>query len=75
MIRFDINKLGCFDEIGHRIAGDRSGQSNRRGVGWELVHVCIDDVSWVAFSGSGISGPSPIGPKPTAGPSASSRAL
>ena len=36
--------------IGPRITGDRTGQSNSRGVGWEFVHVCIDDASRVAFS-------------------------
>lgn len=41
MIHIDIKKLGRFDKIGHRITGDRTGQSNSRGVGWEFVHVCI----------------------------------
>jgi transposase InsO family protein len=50
MIHLDIKKLGRFDKIGHRITGDRTGQSNSRGVGWEFVHVCIDDASRVAFS-------------------------
>src|SRR5260221_6538781 len=50
MIHIDIKKLGKFDQIGHRITGDRKGQSNSRGVGWEYVHVCIDDASRVAFS-------------------------
>jgi hypothetical protein len=50
MIHIDIKKLGRFDKIGHRITGDRTGQSNSRGVGWEFVHVCIDDNSRVAFS-------------------------
>jgi transposase InsO family protein len=50
MIHLDIKKLGRFDKIGHRITGDRTGQSNGRGVGWEYVHVCIDDNSRVAFS-------------------------
>ena len=50
MIHLDIKKLGRFDKIGHRITGDRTGQSNSRGVGWEYVHVCIDDNSRVAFS-------------------------
>jgi len=36
--------------VGHRITGDRHGQSNTRGIGWEFVHVCIDDHSRVAFS-------------------------
>ncbi len=37
MIHIDIKKLGRFDKIGHRITGDRTGQSNSRGVGWEFV--------------------------------------
>lgn len=50
MIHIDIKKLGRFDRIGHRITGDRTGQSNSRGAGFEFVHVCIDDNSRVAFS-------------------------
>jgi len=50
MIHIDIKKLGRFERIGHRITGDRTGQSNSRGVGWEFVHVCIDDASRIAFS-------------------------
>jgi transposase InsO family protein len=50
MIHIDIKKLGKFNHIGHRITGDRTGQSNSRGVGWEYLHVCIDDASRVAFS-------------------------
>lgn len=55
LIHLDIKKLGRFDRVGHRITGDRTGQSNRRGTkaggaGWEYVHVCIDDHSRLAFS-------------------------
>jgi len=50
LIHIDIKKLGKFNRIGHRITGDRTGQSNTRGVGWEFVHVCIDDASRIAFS-------------------------
>jgi Transposase and inactivated derivatives len=50
LIHIDIKKLGKFNKIGHRITGDRTGQSNCRGVGWEFVHVCIDDASRIAFS-------------------------
>lgn len=50
LIHLDIKKLGKFNQIGHRITGDRRGQSNSRGVGWEYVHVCIDDHSRVAFA-------------------------
>jgi transposase InsO family protein len=50
LIDLDIKKLGRFKRIGHRITGDRKGQSNARGVGWEFVHVCIDDASRIALT-------------------------
>ena len=50
LIHIDIKKLGKFNRIGHRVTGDRAGQSNARGIGWEFVHVCIDDASRIAFS-------------------------
>jgi transposase InsO family protein len=48
IIHIDIKKLGRFNAIGHRITGDRTGQSGGRGVGWEFVHVAVDDHSRVA---------------------------
>jgi transposase InsO family protein len=48
LIHIDIKKLGRFERIGHRITGDRQGKP--RGIGWEFVHVSIDDASRVAFS-------------------------
>ena len=48
LIHIDIKKLGRFERIGHRITGDRQSKSYR--VGWEYVHVCIDDASRIAFS-------------------------
>lgn len=49
LIHLDIKKLGRFEIQGHRVTGDRqAGRS--RGVGWEYVHVCIDDASRIAFS-------------------------
>jgi transposase InsO family protein len=50
MIHLDIKRLGRFERVGHRITGNRTGQSNSRGVGWEYVHVCIDDASRIAFT-------------------------
>jgi transposase InsO family protein len=54
MVHIDIKKLGRIDGIGHRITGNRSGQSNRRsrgeGLGWEFVHVAVDDNSRIAFA-------------------------
>jgi transposase InsO family protein len=50
IIHIDIKKLGRFNSIGHRITGDRKGQSNNRGVGWEYLHLAIDDHSRLAYS-------------------------
>ena len=50
LIHIDIKKPGKFTRTGHRITGDRTGQSNTRGIGWEFVHVCIDDHSRLGFS-------------------------
>src|SRR6478735_329825 len=50
LIHLDIKKLGRIGSVGHRITGRQSGAINRhRGIGWEFVHVCIDDASRVAF--------------------------
>jgi len=49
LIHVDIKKLGRFERVGHRITGDRR-QGASRGVGWEFVHVSIDDASRLAFS-------------------------
>ncbi|MBL6929791.1 MAG: IS481 family transposase [Rhodospirillales bacterium] len=44
MIHIDIKKLGRFYRTGHRFTAVRGGAGSR-GVGWEFVHVCIDDHS------------------------------
>src|SRR5882724_11917910 len=50
LIHLDIKKLGRIGSVGHRITGRYPGAVNRvRGIGWEFVHVCIDDASRVAF--------------------------
>lgn len=50
LIHIDIKKLGRFDRVGHRITGDRTGQSSSRGIGWEYRHLAIDDHSRLAYS-------------------------
>ena len=50
IVHMDIKKLGKFNRMGHRATGDRHGHSNARGIGWEFVHVAIDDHSRIAFS-------------------------
>ena len=50
LIHIDIKKLGRIGSVGHRITGRYPGAVNRNhGIGWEFVHVCIDDASRVAF--------------------------
>jgi transposase InsO family protein len=51
LIHIDIKKLGRIGSIGHRITGRKTGVINRHlGIGWEFVHVCIDDASRIAFT-------------------------
>jgi len=51
LIHLDIKKLGKIGSVGHRITGRQTGVVNRHlGIGWEFVHVCIDDASRIAFS-------------------------
>jgi len=45
LIHLDIKKLGRINGIGHRISGDRSSAHRNRGIGWDYVHVAIDDAS------------------------------
>jgi transposase InsO family protein len=47
LLHLDIKTLGRIGQIGHRIHGQRRQCS--RGIGWEHVHVCVDDASRVAY--------------------------
>ena len=48
LIHIDTKKLGRIDGIGHRITGDRTRR--QRGLGWEYLHVAIDDCSRLAYT-------------------------
>ena len=48
LLHLDIKKLGRIGCVGHRIHGDRRQHVKR--VGWEYVHVALDDHSRIAFS-------------------------
>lgn len=50
LIHLDTKKLGRIERLGHRITGDRAGQSRARGIGWEYLHVAIDDASRLAYT-------------------------
>ena len=47
LVHVDTKALGRIARVGHRITGVR--QHTTRGVGWEHVHVCIDDATRVAY--------------------------
>ena len=47
LIHIDVKKLGRIGRPGHRVNGDRSTCS--RGIGWEFVHVCVDDCTRLAY--------------------------
>jgi len=48
LIHLDIKKLGRIGRIGHRIHGDRRRRT--RGLGWEYLHVAIDDATRLAYA-------------------------
>jgi transposase InsO family protein len=48
LLHLDVKKLGKIGVVGHRIHGDRRRRSRR--LGWEAVHVAIDDASRVAYA-------------------------
>ncbi len=48
LLHLDTKKFAKIKKIGHRITGDRRG--NKHGLGWEFLHVCIDDATRVAYA-------------------------
>lgn len=48
LVHLDTKKLGRIQGIGHRIHGDQRRRS--RGIGWEFLHVCVDDATRVAYA-------------------------
>jgi transposase InsO family protein len=47
LVHVDVKKLARIARPGHRVHGDRT--MRKRGVGWEFVHVCIDDATRIAY--------------------------
>ena len=48
LLHLDIKKLARIGVVGHRITGD--WRRRAPGIGWEFLHVAIDDHSTIAFS-------------------------
>jgi transposase InsO family protein len=49
LIHLDIKKLGRVKGHGHRITGRYTGLNRNQGIGWEFVHVCVDDFTRLAY--------------------------
>jgi transposase InsO family protein len=57
LIHVDVKKLGRIHHAGHRVTGHRRERAPRRQegsrrvgtVGWEFVHVCVDDATRLAY--------------------------
>jgi transposase InsO family protein len=47
LLHIDVKRLGRIGRPGHRVNGDRRTRS--RGIGWEYVHVCVDDATRIAY--------------------------
>lgn len=47
LVHIDTKALGRIAQVGHRITGD--WRHRPRGIGWEHVHVCIDDATRLAY--------------------------
>ncbi len=48
LFHIDAKKLARIQGVGHRIHGDRSRK--KRGVGWEVAFVCVDDHTRLAYA-------------------------
>ncbi len=48
LVHLDTKKFGRIGRIGHRIHGDYRRRA--RGVGWEFLHVCVDDATRVSYN-------------------------
>ena len=50
LIHIDTKKLGRIDGVGHRITGHHTGMVRNRGIGWDHLHVAVDDASRLAYT-------------------------
>ena len=57
LVHFDLKRLGRVAGIGHRIHGDRRRRARR--VGWEYLHVAIDDATRLTYAEVRAAGDAP----------------
>lgn len=48
LLHIDTKKLGCIERPSHRVTGDR--RDRVRGIGWEYLHLAVDDHSRLAYT-------------------------
>jgi transposase InsO family protein len=55
LVHIDVKKLGRIECVGHRMSGSRDSKharnhwGHKRLIGWEYVHVCVDDATRLAY--------------------------
>ncbi len=50
LVHVDVKKLARFHRPGHRVLGRGPGRYDERQVGYDCVHVCVDDYSRLAYA-------------------------
>jgi transposase InsO family protein len=50
LVHVDVKKLARFHRPGHRMLGRGPGRYDERQVGYDYVHVCVDDYSRMAYA-------------------------
>jgi transposase InsO family protein len=50
LLHLDVKKLGRIRRWGHRVTGTRRWQHRTRGIGWEFLHVALDDHSRLTYA-------------------------
>jgi transposase len=51
LLHIDVKKLGEIGTgAGHRATGNRGKRQRSRGIGWEFVHICVDDATRLAYA-------------------------
>lgn len=48
LLHLDLKRLGRIGRVGHRVHGDRT--TRVRGIGWEFLHIAIDDCTRLAYA-------------------------
>jgi hypothetical protein len=50
LVHIDVKKLARFHRPGHKLLGRGPGRYDERQVGYDYVHVCVDDYGRLAYA-------------------------